>query len=213
MSLIYPENNKAGKGETVPSDQTSLPKEPPVETAIQVIADCYAIFRIVDPNKTEIPTVARNATFHVPSFPSVEAIDPSEKVYEKREELDADMVELLLCIDWKINLLIKMLSPLHDSDLYPYRALIFEMGMKAIKISTAQPLNPGTFVEFHCVLPVLPFKETFLRGEVIRSLPAPEEYEVAIDTENLREFEREHLIHYMVKRQFQLKREQSHNKQ
>lgn len=187
-------------------DRQKALQDTEVETTIRVASECHAIFRIIDPNETET-TATRRAIFHIPSFPSVEAIDPAEKLYEKREEKDADMVELLLCIDWKINLLIKTLAPIQDADRYPYQALILEIGMKEIKVSTVQPLERGTLVEFHFVLPILPFKEIFLTGEVVRLLPTPEAYDVAVSTQSLNESEREHFIRYIVKRQFQLKRE------
>ncbi len=180
--------------------------------SVHVLSGCQTIFRIIDPDASEGELKKReSAVFHVPPFPSLNAIDPSEKLYKKRDELDADLVELMLCIDWKVNFLIKMLSPKQDSDIYPYRALILEMSTESIKIITDQDLSIGAFLEFHFTLPILPFKELFLRGKLLNRSDQGE-YVVEIDLDRLQESDREHLIGYLVKRQFQLKREQTRNR-
>ena len=173
-------------------------------TTIHVASACQAIFRIVDHSETRQSRDGMSL-FHVPSFPSLDGIDPSEKLYKKREALDADIVELLLCIDWKINLLIKILSPIQDDALYPYRAVITQLSMKEITISSPHAMEIGTPIELHFVLPILPFKEIFLKGEVVSSDNGA--YILAITTGDLKESEREHLIRYLVIRQFQLQRE------
>ncbi len=191
---------------------TDTSAEDLTSTNISVASECQAIFRVVD---TEVARQNSNGRmiFHVPPFPALDAIDPSEKLYDKRDELDADLVELLLCIDWKVNVLIKTLSPLKDEAFYPYRAVITEIGIKNIRILTPQPLNVGASVEFHFVLPMLPFKELFMRGEVAGASEAdPNEYHIKIDAHHMRESDREHMIHYIVKRQFQLKRERPHQR-
>jgi hypothetical protein len=181
-------------------------------TNISVASECQAIFRIIDTQETRQNSNGR-MIFHVPPFPALDAIDPSEKLYDKRDELDADLVELLLCIDWKVNVLIKTLSPLKDEAFYPHRAVITEIGIKNITIVTPQPLSIGVPVEFHFVLPMLPFRELFMRGEVAGvSETEPNAYHIKVDANHMRESDREHMIHYIVKRQFQLKRERPHKR-
>ena len=177
---------------------------------ISVASECQAIYRIVPPNETE--EMSKNlgsSIFHVPTFPSLDSIDPSEKIYEKRDEIDADLVELLLCLDWKVNLLIKTLAPKKDDTVYPHRAAIKEISVANLKIGTRNPLiATGTVLEFHFVLPILPFKELFIRGEIVHaSADDLEEYDVAIHAHLLKESDKEHLIRYVVRRQFQIKRE------
>jgi hypothetical protein len=177
-----------------------------------VLSGCQAIFRVIDPNKPEDESrKLESALFHVPTFPSVEAIDPSEKLYEKRDELDADLVELLLCLDWKINLLIKILSPLSETAFYPYRAVISEISTSFMKIVTQENLQVDTPVEVHFVLPILPFKELFIRGKVVHISGRSGEYGLSVDSYTMKESDREHLIRYIVKRQFQIKRDHLRN--
>ena len=187
-----------------------VPMEDQSEQTVCVLSGCQAIFRVIDPNKPEDESKKLGSVvFHVPPFPSLDAIDPSEKLYEKRDELDADLVELLLCIDWKINLLIKILSPLQDTSLYPYRAVISEISTSFIKILTQENLQRDTLLELHFVLPVLPFKELFLIGRVAHVSGRSGEYDLSIDSDTVKESDREHLIRYIVKRQFQIKRDHS----
>ncbi len=175
---------------------------------IAVASDCRAIYRIVPKDETEqMSRTIESSIFHVPTFPSLESIDPAERVYENKDEIDADLVELLLCLDWKMNLLIKTLAPQRDETLYPHRATIKEMSVANLKIETTNPLDIGTVLEFHFVLPILPFKELFLRGEVVRGGANSEEYDVLLNPNLFKEPDREHLIRYVVRRQFQIKRE------
>ena len=176
---------------------------------ISVASECQAIYRIVSPNETEeMSKKFGSSIFHVPVFPSLDSIDPSEKIYEKRDEIDADLVELLLCLDWKVNLLIKTLAPQQDNTVYPHRAAIKEISVANLKIDTCNPLiKTGTVLEFHFVLPILPFKELFIRGDVKASADNLEEYDISIHSHLLKESDREHLIRYIDRRQFQIKRE------
>ena len=178
------------------------------DESIRVPSECQAIFRLIDSKESERSERAvSSALFHVPPFPAMGNIDPSEKLYEKRDELDADLVELLLCLDWKMNLLIKTLSPLRDEAIYPHRAVILTMSTEWLRILTSEPLTVGALLEFQCILPILPFKELFLRGTVVCVSGTPCEYEVALQSDHLKASDREHLIHYIVKRQFQSQRE------
>jgi hypothetical protein len=176
---------------------------------ISVASDCQAIYRIVPKDETEqISRTLESSIFHVPTFPSLESIDPAERVYDNKDQIDADLVELLLCLDWKMNLLIKTLAPQRDETIYPHRATIKEMSVANLKIETSNPLDIGTALEFHFVLPILPFKELFLRGEVIRGgANSDKEYEVLLNPNLFKDSDREHLIRYVVRRQFQIKRE------
>ncbi|MBI3358457.1 MAG: hypothetical protein HY037_02555 [Nitrospirae bacterium] len=182
---------------------------------ISVPSECQAIYRVVPSNETvEMSNNIGSSLFHVPAFPSLASIDPSEKLYEKRDEIDADLVELLLCLDWKMNLLIKMLAPQQDETVYPYRAAIKEISVGNLKIGTRNPLAIGTVLEFHFVLPILPFKELFLRGEVAKiGAHNLEEYDISLHSHLFKESDREHLIRYVVRRQFQIKRENPRKQQ
>ncbi len=174
---------------------------------ISVASECQAIYRVVPPNETaETSKNLGGSLFHIPAFPSFGSVDPAEKVYEKRDEIDADLVELLLCLDWKVNLLIKMLAPKKDEAVYPYRAAIQEVSVANFRIRTSNVLQIGTVLEFYFVLPILPFKELFLRGKVVGT-NHQEEYDILLHSHLFKESDKEHLIRYIVRRQFQIKRE------
>jgi len=176
---------------------------------ISVASDCQAIYRIVPENETGHMSKSLEASiFHVPTFPALESMDPAERVYESKDEIDADLMELLLSLDWKLNLLLKTMSPLKDETIYPHRAFIKEISVGTLKIETSTTLVTGTTLAFHFVLPILPFKELFLRGKVVRSgAQNDHEYDVFLDPDFFKEADREHLTRYVVRRQFQIKRE------
>ena len=179
-----------------------------MDREISVASNCQAIYRIVPKDETE--TMSKSfgrSLFHVPDFPSLDSINPSEKIYEKRDQVDADLVELLLCLDWKVNLLIKSLAPQRDETFYPYRAVIDALSVGNLKIGTDTLLSIGTALEFHFVLPILPFKELFLKGDVVKADCERGAYDVSLHGHLLKELDREHLIRYVVRRQFQIQRE------
>jgi hypothetical protein len=181
------------------------------DRSVSVATDFHAIYRIVSADETNGTSKGfENVIYHVPSFPSLDSIEPSEKLHDKRDENDAAIVELLLSLDWKINLLIKTLAPIQDTTLFPHRAVVIEMSTAGIRMRTsfaeAHPI--GTVLEFHFVLPILPFKELFLKGEIVScSTDDPQEYRLSLYSNLLKGSDREHIIRYVVRRQFQIKRD------
>ncbi|MEK7747478.1 MAG: hypothetical protein AAB300_00150 [Nitrospirota bacterium] len=191
------------------SDNKNEIKGDCLDRGVSVSSDCHAIYRVVDPSETsEQGRGVKSAIYHVPAFPSMESMSSSEKLYEKRDEIGADLVELLLCLDWKINLLIKTLAPIRDETFYPNRTAIVEMSLGAMKIQTPTPHRVGEILELHFVLPILPFKELFLKGEIeSQSETDRKEYGLLLYPHLLSEPAREHIIRYVVRRQFQIKRD------
>jgi hypothetical protein len=200
--------------ERTPNNMSHKEAEDIGDRHISVVSECQAIYRVVPPNETEqMSKSLTGSIFHVPDFPSLDGSDPSERLYAKKEELDTDLVELLLCLDWKVNLLIKTLAPQRDETLYPYRTTIKEMSVANMKIETDRPLEIGILLEFHFVLPILPFKELSLRGEVVKvGTAGHHEYDILLHSHLFKETDREHLIRYVVRRQFQIKRENTRHR-
>lgn len=81
-----------------------------------------------------------------------------------------------------------------------------------MRFSTEREVKAKSTIEFEFILPVLPFREISLMGEVVRCVRSDKEfsrdYEVSIEFRQIKDPDREHIIRYVVKRQLQLQREE-----
>lgn len=91
-----------------------------------------------------------------------------------------------------------------QSDLaFPYRLTILDISATGIKMMTDRNLPEGTKPEFQFVLPILPFRDMVLVGEVIRSVPASEKadhpiFETGVSFKNIRESDQEQIIRFVL---------------
>ncbi|GEM_PF-1609361 len=173
---------------------------------IRVPSECPVIFRIVDPQAPK--RNPKNTVHHIPSLPP---FDLTQK-YGAEEGVNGQIIEAILWLDWKMNYLFKTLTRAEDSEVFPYQAVLMDLSASGMRFSTSKEINPNTLLEFEFILPILPFQEIVLTGEVIRCVrsdneAAPEEYEIAVEFRRIKESDREHIIRYVVKRQMQLQRE------
>lgn len=169
-------------------------------------AECPVIYRILNPIDAFQTASIFDRTSLLPSF------EMTEKPYASGEGINPYMLELLLWLDWKVNYLIKTLTKAESEKAFPYRAAIVDISAAGMRMKTAHALTHGSLLGFEFVLPILPFREMFLVGEVVRChkvhrKKSDSEYEAAIIFKDMKDPDREQIIRYVVKRQMQLQRE------
>ncbi len=174
---------------------------------IRVPAECPVIYRIIDPLVPK--RNPKNNVHHIPSLPPFEL---TQNKYGTDERMDQQILEIILWLDWKMNYLFKTLTRAQDAEVFPYQAVLMDLSASGMRFSTSKEIKAGTLLEFEFILPILPFQEIVLVGEVIRCTPFDREvlsngYELAIEFRQVKESDREHIIRYVVKRQLQLQRE------
>ncbi len=182
--------------------------------SVRVMADCPAIYRLIDPNGPKRIEEKRSGLYHIPALPQ---FDTAEKLYKKlhgqtsSQQSDPDMMEMMLWMDWKISFMIKTLPQCSDEEVFPYRAMVRNLSAEGMAVYTADAPKLGAVLEFELILPVLPFREMFLKGEVVWFNNLKEDsvyaYEVGVTFRGISEPDREQVISYSVRRQMQLQRE------
>ena len=181
--------------------------------SVRVLADCPAVYRVVDPNGPKRIEEKRSGLYHIPALPQ---FDTAEKLYKKLHgqaspQSDPDMMEMMLWLDWKISFMIKTLPQCSDEEVFPYRALVKDLSAEGMRVYTADAPKMGSVLECELILPVLPFREMFLKGEVVWFNNLKEDsvyaYEVGLNFKEISEPDREQVISYSVRRQMQLQRE------
>lgn len=174
---------------------------------IRVSAECPVIYRIVNPIVPK--RNPKKAVHHIPSLPSFDLTQAKGN----EEGLNPQIIELILWLDWKMNYLFKTLTQSKDAEIFPYQAVIMDLSASGMRFSTAKEVKAKAILEFEFILPILPFREMTLMGEVVRCVRSDQEelsgeFEVAVEFRRIKETDREHIIHYVVKRQLQLQREE-----
>lgn len=174
---------------------------------IRVPAECPVIFRIVDPLVPK--RNSKKSIHHIPSLPSFDLT----KTKGTEEGVNPQIIELILWLDWKMNYLFKTLTKSQDAEVFPYQAVIMDLSASGMRFSTAEEVKAKAILEFEFILPILPFREMSLVGEVVRCVRSQKEelsgeFEVAVEFQRMKEPDREHIIHYVVKRQLQIQREE-----
>lgn len=172
----------------------------------RVSAECPVIYRIINPGD---PFQTSGTFDRISSLPPFEM---TKEPYSSGEGINPYMLELLLWLDWKVNYLIKTLTKAESKKIFPYHAAVVNISASGMRMRTAHALTHGALLGFEFVLPILPFREIFLVGEVTRCHKAhrnksDSEYEAAIAFKDIKDPAREQIIRYVVKRQMQLQRE------
>ena len=181
----------------------------------RIPTECPALFRVIDPNNKDD---GRGKWGRLAHLSPISAFEGMESSHRQSEHVDPFVLELFLRLDWRMNYLIKMMTQKEDQELFPCRAVIVDISASGMKIFGTEIPSQGSRLEFQFVLPIIPFRELFLIGKVIRSIPKelasnPDfKFEIGIEFENLKEMDREHLIHYVVKRELQLRQQREKNR-
>jgi hypothetical protein len=174
----------------------------------RIPTECPALYRVLDPGKEGEGGSGWGRLAHMMPISAFEGMESS---YRQNDHIDPFVLELFLRLDFRMNYLIKMMTQKEDQALYPGRAVIVDISASGMKIHGTETPAQNAHLEFQFVLPVIPFRELFLTGRVIRTVAMPNPanpdfgIEIGIEFEDLKEADREHLIHYVVKRDLQLR--------
>ncbi len=180
--------------------------------SVRALADCPAMYRMMDPNGPKRVEAQKSGRYPIPVLPRM---DTAEKLYKKlhgqtEHASDPDVMELLLWLDWKISFMIKALPQGQDEVIFPNRTTVKDLSADGLKVHVAEAPKLGDLLELELILPVLPFREMFLAGEVMWLNPKAESVcycEVGLAFRGINWHDQEHIISYVVKRQMQLQRE------
>lgn len=123
-----------------------------------------------------------------------------------------ELMDMLLNLDWKVSFIVKHLMSESRPDLFPHAGVMSEVSGGGMRLLTAQVVEAGNLIEVDVVLPVVPFHNLFVKGEVVQVRPAKGETEsnildVGVAFRDIKESQRDHLVKYALKRQMALQRE------
>lgn len=176
----------------------------------RISTECPALYRVLDP-------AARNdfrgSGGKLAQLSPISDFEGRENTYRQNDDINSYVLDLFLRLDWKVNCMIKMMTEKEDRVIFPFRAAIVDISASGMKIFGAEAHPQGSCLEFQFVLPIIPFRELYLEGKAVwvvkKDLSGiPEfKYEIGIEFENIKEADREYLIHYVVKRDLQLRYE------
>ncbi|HEX9759065.1 MAG TPA: PilZ domain-containing protein [Nitrospiria bacterium] len=130
-----------------------------------------------------------------------------------RDDMDPKLLELLQCIDWKLNFIIKILNSEQETAVFSRSAFIENLSATGMKCLTKESYSSKTKLEIQLILPIIPYSEMRITGEVIRCVPrkgnadSTPEFEVGMEFETIKESDREMIIRYVLNRQMELQRE------
>jgi len=180
----------------------------------RVDLECPAKYRIVtrDPSAQveggETSTEARQPISSIPLTPPGDGLE----FLKEGDPSSARMMELLLCVDWKLSFLVRHMTSQADSERFPYSGVILNLSASGMRFVTDHMVDPGVTLEFEFVLPVVPYWETHLIGEVIRSYQrivegaSKVECSVKFKFPKTQDPNQELITRFVVQRQMQLQR-------
>ncbi len=179
---------------------------------IRVNAACPILYRVLDAEEN----VEQNADFEKSRFDPLSLIG-SHQIASTLDVVgdpkDGQMLELLLCIDWKLNYLIKTQSREEDKKLFPHEGIVNDLSGSGLGFSSERAEAVGTKLQFKLILPVLPFSEMHIDGTVIRSVEkgcnedSTLKYEIGLEYSEIRAADREAIFRFIVKRERQIRLE------
>ncbi len=177
---------------------------------VRVSADCPVRYRIIDTNDS---SPMKPDVFD--SFSSMEVREIASKSHAHQEEADRHMMNMLLWLDWKVTYLIKLLAEDKDQSFFPHQAVVSDLSASGMKFIVPNVEPKGTKLQIRLILPILPFKELILEGEVVRTREKKQTRDVQDQTDlemgvafrDLKESDQEDLFRYIIKRERQVRYE------
>jgi c-di-GMP-binding flagellar brake protein YcgR len=123
-----------------------------------------------------------------------------------------ELVDMLLTLDWKVSLIMKRLISESRPDLFPFSGVMYEVSGGGMRLMTGHGLESGNLIEIDMVLPVVPFHNMFIKGEVVQvrkvnRASETDAFEVGVAFRDVNELQLDHLAKYALKRQMALQRE------
>ena len=200
------------------SDNEPQAPQAPVGAGVREYArvdiECPSKFRIVARDHSaqtegaEALAESRQPTFSIPLTPPGDSFE----LLKEGDPSTARIMEVLLWVDWKLSFLVRHLTRQADTERFPYSGVILNLSASGMRFVTDHMVDPGEVLEFEFVLPVVPYAETHLIGEVIRSYQriidgaSKVECSVKFRFAKTQDSDQELITRFVVQRQLQLQR-------
>lgn len=177
---------------------------------VRVSATFPVLYRVIDPQQPKERIEERDLMYFMPPAPGPDVL---ERVHQGREDANAQVMELLLWLDWKVNYLMKTMRQDKDRQVFPFQGYVADLSATGAKVFGPEKLDPGAHLEFQIILPAIPFREMVLPADVIWCHPVGAgassdfQFEIGVEFVDVRDADREQMIRYVLSRQMQLRRE------
>lgn len=175
---------------------------------VRVSADCPVLYRII---VSDEDLDQKNDRYDPIS--SIETHSIASTMHSESDPQINKIVELLLWIDWKVNYLIKERARDREKAFFPLEAVMVDLSASGMRFSSQRKEAVHTRLQFKFLLPILPFKEMTLNGEVVhlkerRTKNSTPIYEIGVEFSRIDPSDQESLFSYVVKRELQIRHEQ-----
>lgn len=175
---------------------------------VRVTADCPVAFRVLKGRDQTPPVPGRDWLWSLPMTVPSEIRSGGGHDGAGHPEL----VDMLLTLDWKVSLIMKRLISESRPDLFPFSGVMYEVSGGGMRLMTGHGLESGNLIEIDMVLPVVPFHNMFIKGEVVQvrkvnRASETDAFEVGVAFRDVNELQLDHLAKYALKRQMALQRE------
>ncbi len=145
-----------------------------------------------------------NNTDDVPSLHSF-SLAPFLEGKEKEEKegtIDPFIINALLDINVKLNLIISILAGENKTDILNRKPVEANLSEGGIGFTTSEKMEEGTLLEIKMVLPVFPIALIKVWGRVVRTEPlSAGGYRTGIQYIQIREEDQNKIVHYLFKKQ------------
>ncbi len=185
----------------------------PKREYIRVSAACPILYRVLD-SKNDSAGHEDDGENDLNPISLIEMPQIASRFDVSGNQENGQMLELLLWIDWKVNYLIKAQSRERDRKLFPHEAIVHDLSGSGLGLSSERAEQVGTKLRFKLILPVLPFNEMSIEGEVIHSEQkgwnedSTPKYEIGVKYIEIKEDDRESIFRFIVKRERTIRLEQ-----
>jgi len=176
---------------------------------VRVNADCPILYRSIPP---EGDSPLEKERFDPIS--SIETHSIAATMHSEGDHQNSKIIELLLWIDWKVNYLIKERSREKERARFPHEAVMVDLSATGMRFSSHKKEEIHTRLQFQFLLPILPFKEMTIDGEVIhlkekinKQTSSPD-YEIGVAFSEIKPVDQDSLFSYILKREMQLRHEE-----
>jgi len=132
-------------------------------------------------------------------------IKPFLEDMAKEEEVgnvDRFIINSLIDINLKLNLIYNILSSEEDSSIFKQKPIEVNISESGIGFITKDRIKKGEILELKMLLPVFPLAIIKVWGKVVRTTAlSPDSYRVGIQYINIKEEDQDKIVHYIFKKQ------------
>jgi len=145
------------------------------------------------------------------------SLQPFIEDMEKEEgtgKVDPFIINALIDINLKLNLVLSMLSGEGKTDVFTQKPTEVSLSEGGIGFTTSEKVQEGKLLELKMLLPVFPIALIEVWGKVVRATPLPEGgYRIGVQYINIKEEDQNIIVHYIFKKQRESLRTQKDRKE